>query len=217
MTLPPDVGTAKSALRARHLARRRKRPAPERAAAAAAATRALLTGLAGARTIAAFCPDEMEPGHGRLPAAYTQLGARVLLPVVPADEGELRWAVDTGRLAPGRYGLLEPVGPRLGPTAIGAADVVVVPALAVGRDGSRLGRGGGYYDRALRHARPDAVLVAVVFDDELVDALPVEAHDLRVTAVVTPSGGWQELGAVTGGAHWENGCPRTPGETESHA
>ena len=159
----------------------------------------------------------MEPGHGRLPAAYTQLGARVLLPVVPADEGELRWAVDTGRLAPGRYGLLEPVGPRLGPTAIGAADVVVVPALAVGRDGSRLGRGGGYYDRALRHARPDAVLVAVVFDDELVDALPVEAHDLRVTAVVTPSGGWQELGAVTGGAHWENGRPRMPGETESHA
>ncbi|MGZ4540930.1 MAG: 5-formyltetrahydrofolate cyclo-ligase [Blastococcus sp.] len=217
MTPPPDVGAAKSALRARSLARRRNRPAAERAAAAAAATRALLGGLAGARVIAAFCPDDIEPGHGRLPAAYTQLGARVLLPVVPADGSELRWAVDTGRLAPGRYGLLEPVGPRLGPTALGAADTVVVPALAVGRDGSRLGRGGGYYDRALRHARPGAVLVAVVFDDELVDALPVEAHDLRVTAVVTPSGGWQELAAPAAGAHWESGSARTPGETESHA
>jgi 5-formyltetrahydrofolate cyclo-ligase len=145
------------------------------------------------RAIAAFAPDETELGHGRLPAAFTQLGARVLLPVVPSGDAELRWAVDTGRLAPGRFGLLEPVGPRLGPTAIGTADVVVVPAVAVGRDGSRLGRGGGYYDRALRHARADAVLVALVFDDELVDELPVEAHDRRVTAVVTPSGGWQQL------------------------
>src|SRR4051812_24613207 len=189
----PEVGAAKAALREHVVARRRARSAAERTAAAAAATTALLRGLASVRTLAAFVPDETEPGHGRLPAAYTQLGARVLLPVVPDDGSELRWAVDTGRLAPGRFGLLEPVGPRLGPTALGTAAVVVVPALAVARDGARLGRGRGYYDRALRHARPDAVLVAVVFDDELLDELPIEAHDQRVTAVVTPSGGWQEL------------------------
>src|SRR4051794_24479355 len=156
---------------------------------------ALLRGLAGVRTLAAFVPDATEPGAGRLPAAYTQLGARVLLPVVPADGRELGWAVDTGRLAPGRFGLLEPVGPRLGPTAIGAAEVVVVPAVAVSRSGVRLGRGGGYYDRALVHTRADARLVAVVFDDELVDDLPAEPHDRRVTAVVTPSGGWEALPA----------------------
>jgi 5-formyltetrahydrofolate cyclo-ligase len=195
MTPVPEVGAAKSALRERYLARRLARPAPERAAATAAVTTALLRGLAQARTIAAFVPDETEPGHGRLPAAFTQLGARILLPVVPDDGSELRWAVDTGRLAPGRFGLLEPVGPRLGPTAIGAAEVVVVPAVAVARNGVRLGRGGGYYDRALRHARPGAVLVALVFDDELADELPAEPHDQRVTAVVTPSGGWQALAA----------------------
>jgi 5-formyltetrahydrofolate cyclo-ligase len=189
----PDVGAAKAALREHVVARRCARSTAERTAATAAATTALLRGLAGVRVIAAFAPDETEPGHGRLPAAYTQLGARILLPVVPADGRELRWAVDTGRLAPGRFGLLEPVGPRLGPTAIGTADVVVVPALAVARDGARLGRGGGYYDRALRHVRADAALVAVVFDDELFDELPVEEHDQRVTAVVTPSGGWQAL------------------------
>jgi len=119
----------------------------------------------------------------------------VLLPVVPAEGADLAWAVDTGRLAPGRFGLLEPVGPRLGPTAIGTADVVVLPALAVDRRGVRLGRGGGYYDRALQHVRPDAVLVAVVFDDELLDEIPAEPHDQLVTAVVTPSGGWQALPA----------------------
>ena len=194
MASPPDIGVAKSALRRRGLARRRERPATERATATAAVTTALLEGLAGAAVIAAFTPDETEPGHGLLPAAYSRLGARVLLPVVPAEGKALRWAVGTSRLVPGRFGLLEPVGPRLGPTAIGTADVVVVPALAVARDGARLGRGGGYYDRALRHVRPGALLVAVVFDDELVDELPVEAHDRAVTAVVTPSGGWQSLG-----------------------
>jgi 5-formyltetrahydrofolate cyclo-ligase len=128
-----------------------------------------------------------------LPAVFTQLGARVLLPVVSPEGVELAWAVDTGRLAPGRFGLLEPVGPRLGPTAIGTADIVIVPALAVSRDGVRLGRGGGYYDRALGHARPEAVVVALVFDDELLDEVPAEPHDRRVDAVLTPSGGWQAL------------------------
>ncbi|UOX99793.1 5-formyltetrahydrofolate cyclo-ligase [Blastococcus sp. PRF04-17] len=191
----PEVGDPKSDLRVRRLTRRRERSPEDRAAAAAALTAALLRGLAGVRTIAAYVPEEEEPGHGRIPAAFTQLGARVLLPVVPAVGYELAWAVDTGRLAPGRFGLLEPLGPRLGPTAVGTADAVVVPALAVARDGVRLGRGGGYYDRALRHARADAAVVAVVFDDELVDELPAEPHDRRVTAVVTPSGGWQALPA----------------------
>jgi 5-formyltetrahydrofolate cyclo-ligase len=71
----------------------------------------------------------------------------------------------------------------------------------VARDGVRLGRGGGYYDRALRHVRPGAALVAALFDDELVEALPAEPHDRRVTAVVTPSGGWQDLGPAAGAAH----------------
>jgi 5-formyltetrahydrofolate cyclo-ligase len=185
----------KAAFRSRLLARRSARPAAERAAAAAAVTTALLRGLAGVHRLAAFVPDATEPGAGRLPAAYTQLGARVLLPVVPATGRELSWAVDTGRLAPGRVGLQEPVGPRLGPTAIGTAEVVVVPAVAVSRTGVRLGRGGGYYDRALRHAGPHARVVALVFDDELVDDLPAEPHDHRVTAVVTPSGGWEALPA----------------------
>ena len=196
MTSDPSAADAKAALRAQILDRRRTRPVRDRQAAAAAVTRALLRGLAGVRAFAAYVPDDDEPGHGRLPAAFTQLGARVLLPVVPSDGRELAWAVDTGRLAPGRYGLLEPLGPRLGATAVGTADVIVVPALAVARDGVRLGRGGGYYDRALQHARTDTVVVALVFDDEFVDELPAEDHDRRVTAVITPSGGWQVLSTV---------------------
>jgi 5-formyltetrahydrofolate cyclo-ligase len=193
VTVPREPGADKAALRERLLAVRRARTKGHRNAASAAIAVVLLQRLATTRAFAAYVPDETEPGYGRLPAAYTQLGARVLLPVVPASGSDLAWAVDTGRLAPGRFGLLEPVGPRLGPTAIGTADVIVVPALAVARDGVRLGRGRGYYDRALRHARRDAVVVALVFDDELLDALPSEPHDHRVHAVITPSGGWQAL------------------------
>jgi 5-formyltetrahydrofolate cyclo-ligase len=143
-------------------------------------------------------PDSSEPGSGRLPDALTELGARILLPVVPPQGRILDWAVYTGELEAGRFGLSQPTGPRLGPSAIAEADVVVVPALAVDRVGIRLGRGGGYYDRALVRARPDAVLVAVVFDDERPDRLPWEVHDRPVTAVVTPSGGWEELASPAG-------------------
>ena len=58
---------AKSALRERLLARRSDRPAAERATAAAALTAALLEGLAGARTFAAFVPDETSPATGGCP------------------------------------------------------------------------------------------------------------------------------------------------------
>ncbi|MGY1718100.1 5-formyltetrahydrofolate cyclo-ligase [Blastococcus sp. SYSU DS0552] len=189
-----EWGAAKAALRAELLGRRASRPARERAAAARTVAATLAGRLAGVPTVTAFVPDATEPGHGHLPAALAD-GARLLLPVVPAHGRELDWAEHSGELVPGRFGLLEPAGPRLGPAALAAAGAVVVPATAVARDGTRLGRGGGYYDRALRHARPEAVLVAVVFDDELVDRLPREPHDVRVTAVVTPSGGWQALPA----------------------
>jgi 5-formyltetrahydrofolate cyclo-ligase len=189
----PAVVIQKAALRRVLLAARAARPEPDRAAAAVAVARVLAQRVAGAR-VAASVPTAEEPGHGQLPDALAGTAAQVLLPVVPATGRELAWAVHDGRLAPGRFGLAEPVGPRMPGTALGTVDVVVVPALAVARDGTRLGRGGGYYDRALPHARAGAVLVAVVFDDELVDALPAGGHDVRVHAVVTPSGGWQELG-----------------------
>jgi len=194
----PEPGVAKDELRDALLSRRRARPTAERAAAADAVASALLVGLSGVGTLAAFVPDPTEPGFGRLPDIYAELGARVLLPVIPDRGRTLDWALYAGELEVGRYGLSAPTGPRLGPLAIQAADAVVVPALAVDRLGIRLGRGGGYYDRALMHARPDAVLVTVVFDDERLDELPRELHDRPVTAVVTPSGGWEDLASPGG-------------------
>lgn len=81
-------------------------------------------------------------------------------------------------------------GPGLGLEAIADASVIVAPALSVDRTGTRLGQGGGSYDRALARRRPDAVLVAIINDGEYAARpLPREAHDIRMDAVITPAGG----------------------------
>jgi 5-formyltetrahydrofolate cyclo-ligase len=82
----------------------------------------------------------------------------------------------------------------LGPDAVALASVILVPALAVDRTGVRLGRGAGFYDRSLPLADPSARLVAVVRDDELVESLPAEPHDVRMTHVLTPERGLVPLG-----------------------
>src|SRR5215208_2600982 len=64
-------------------------------------------------------------------------------------------------------------------------DVVVVPGLAFTADGRRLGQGGGHYDRFLPRLRPSCVTVGAAFAEQLVEDLPTESHDARVSLVVT--------------------------------
>ncbi|GAA5161240.1 5-formyltetrahydrofolate cyclo-ligase [Amycolatopsis dongchuanensis] len=147
-------------------------------------------------TVCCYVPFGTEPGSIAWLDVARQAGARVLLPVIPPEPGALDWAEYTGpqTLSPGRLpGVLEPAGPRLGPGAVREAGLVLIPALAVDRAGVRLGRGAGYYDRSLGHAAADATLVAVVRDDEFVERLPAEPHDVRMTAVLTPGRGFVPL------------------------
>lgn len=163
------------------LAARRAVPGPERRrrdTAIAAALARLARGV-----VAAFVPLPEEPGDGD---AFTGV-PRLLLPVVRTDN-DLDWAVFDGTLAPGRFGLSEPTGPRLGVEAVLGADLLVVPALAVDARGGRLGRGGGSYDRVLARVAGTVPALAVVDDAEVVPAVPVEPHDRPVQGYVTPSG-----------------------------
>ncbi|MFF4587787.1 5-formyltetrahydrofolate cyclo-ligase [Streptomyces sp. NPDC001388] len=168
-----------------------------RTAAAALAGHALeLPELAHARTVAAYVSVGTEPGTLALLDALRARGVRVLLPALLPDN-DLDWAAydGEGSLAPVRHGkkmeLLEPVGERLGPDAVTGADVVLLPGLAVDARGMRLGRGGGSYDRVLarlERAGAHPSLVVLLYDTEVVERVPAEAHDLPVRAVVTPSG-----------------------------
>lgn len=146
----------------------------------------------GGSCVAAYVPIASEPGSIALLDALTGRGCRVLLPVVDADV--LDWAVYDVELAPGPWGLRQPTGQRLGAAALTAAAAVLVPALAVDRRGTRLGRGAGFYDRSLRHVTAGTPLVALLHDGELVEeVLPVEPHDVPMTAALTPSGGLVRL------------------------
>ncbi|MDT7570844.1 MAG: 5-formyltetrahydrofolate cyclo-ligase [Actinomycetota bacterium] len=163
--------TSKAAVRDSVLARRQGLSGPDRTAAGAAFARALAEAVASARRVAGYTAFATEPPTTWL----AELRQDLLLPVLLGD-GDLDWCVNGGS--------------PLGPDAIATCDLVVVPALAVDRSGNRLGRGGGSYDRAL--ARATGRTIALLYDGELLDELPVEPHDRRVDAVVTPA-----LGLVT--------------------
>lgn len=84
-------------------------------------------------------------------------------------------------------------GQWLPAAALAEIDVWVVPGVAFTRDGRRLGRGGGYYDATLAHARPDAIKVGLTFECCMVEGFPTEGHDLGVDWVITERGASRAL------------------------
>lgn len=87
----------------------------------------------------------------------------------------------------GQMNVWEPK-PQCALITIAALDLILVPGLAFTRDGARLGRGGGYYDRLLAHPTCRAKRIAVAYDLQLVDHIPLELHDQRVHQIITESG-----------------------------
>jgi 5-formyltetrahydrofolate cyclo-ligase len=129
-------------------------------------------------------PDE--PGTRPLLSALSARGCTVLLPLLQPDF-DLGWAAyEPGALLPARFGISEPTGAPLGVDAINDASVVICPGLAADEQGRRLGRGGGCYDRALSRLARSVLRVTMLYDDEVLDAVPTDDHDERVHLIVTP-------------------------------
>ena len=188
----PGVQLRKAELRAQILARRSARPGEQRTAAGRLIRDAVLAApqVQMAGTVAAYYSIGTEPDTRGLVFALWKRGSYVLLPVLRPD-GDLDWASYEGpdSLVPGPRGLLQPGEPPRGVDAVARADAVLVPALAVDPAGRRLGRGGGSYDRALARVGPLVPLIALIYDDELVERVPVEGHDVPVRATASPRAG----------------------------
>ncbi|WP_241520108.1 5-formyltetrahydrofolate cyclo-ligase [Bifidobacterium catulorum] len=188
-----DVAARKTALRHDAFRKRRAIGDAERQRAgirlADAAERSGI--LDGVGTVAAYVSMGTEVPTTPMLRMMLAHGIRVLVPRLGSGR-DLGWGVmddvdalhDAGGSRPD-----EPGGAVLDADAIAGADLVVTAAVLADRTGVRLGRGGGWYDRALARRRIGTPVVAVVWPWELVDdGLPCEPHDQRIDGVLTPNG-----------------------------
>ena len=189
---------SKASLRAELLAARDRRSPRQRERIGPALMQQALQKWQEMSVVLAFAAVGTEPPTRPLLDALRERDVDVLLPVTV--DRELYWAAYEGwdALVDGPFGLLEPTGARVGPQPP-AADLWLVPALAVDPAGIRLGRGGGYYDRALARLAPapEPATVAVVYDEERLAALPREPHDVPVAWALSP-GSVTRLGTAVG-------------------
>jgi len=178
---------AKHSLRTRLLAARRAIAVDVRQrGSAGVVSRVLeLPAFQVARHVVGFVAAPTEPDPRSALAAARARGACVYLPRMAGDS--LRFvAVDAdSRYAPGPHGIPEPDGSSV-LTDDGDGAVILVPGVGFDPAGTRLGRGGGWYDRALA-AHPRAVRVGLAWDVAIVPALPREPWDVSMHFIITES------------------------------
>lgn len=184
----------KNELRARIHAVLKSFPQQQRVAASAQACSQLLLQSAWqcARTVLFFAPMPEELDLWPCLETAVATGKRVCLPrTIPGQDAYAAAEVRELRrdVVPGRFGIREPA-PHCAEVPLNRLDLILVPGLAFDRVGHRLGRGKGHYDRWLT-AR-SGLTCGVAFDEQLVDAVPLEPHDLIVDCILTPSR-WLEV------------------------
>ncbi|MET4638849.1 5-formyltetrahydrofolate cyclo-ligase [Mycetocola sp. 2940] len=188
--MPTPADHQKRALRAELRERRQNLTANERDKATIGVTNnlvSLVTGL-DARSISCYLSSPTEPDTRPFVNWALANDIRVLFPV-SREDGLLDWTVGTEgeEEQQGLHGMPEAVGEPLGPIAINDVDLIIVPAAAIGPDGTRLGWGRGYYDKTLGSMENCPPVYAVVYDSEIQPDIPRERHDQPVNGVVTPS------------------------------
>ncbi len=146
---------------------------------------AALSSFQAARLVALYSADPFE-----VPTALLWEGRQVCLPRVNPGTKVLsfhRVSSPAQLVQRGKLKLLEPPdgSPAVGLTEI---DLWVIPGVGFTRTGDRLGRGGGYYDATLIHARTSCVKVGLGFECCLVEQLPTQPHDIRMDEIVTELG-----------------------------
>jgi 5-formyltetrahydrofolate cyclo-ligase len=182
------IEEAKAALRVKARAARASLDHAERAEAARAAAGHFFEGIA-------LKPDDVVAAYWRIrdeldcqPILVRLMDSnqKVVLPVVTGEEEplDLRVWEQGASLYEAGFGTLAPsdLAPRAEP------DIVIMPLLGFDSKGTRLGYGGGYYDRTLAGLGRKPLLVGLAFAAQELDEIPREAHDVPLDAVVTEAG-----------------------------
>jgi 5-formyltetrahydrofolate cyclo-ligase len=185
-----DAQEQKKRIREQAHANRNAQPNKDELSQAICAAFVALPEYTRARTVMYYIDvrSEVRTRH-YLPTALTQ-GKKIVVPWCN-DQGELELfhLESMEELAVGMYKILEPKPElrRLPHKVVGAEelDLVMVPGVAFDRAGGRMGHGKGYYDKLLQHARPDTPLVALAFECQMFDAIPMQPHDIHMDKIVT--------------------------------
>lgn len=192
-TATTDPQTLKAALREQ--ARKARVAQPDKLAVSEAilAKVQALPAYEAAKTIMYYVDAGSEVKTRQALAGAIAAGKKVVVPwcVVESNTLELFLLEDVAELVEGAYKILEPkeelkrlphkvVDPK-------TLDFVLVPGTAFDLRGGRMGQGKGYYDRLLGAVRADAPLVALAFDCQIFDEIPVASHDVFMDLVVTES------------------------------
>ena len=182
------IEEAKAVLRAAAHRRRRQLHQTLRLDAAEAAARHFLAEvpLGKADVVAGYWPIRDELDVRTVLARLMDRGQPVCLPIVLGDDRplELRlWEQGTPLYEAG-FGTLAPseLAPQVEP------DVILMPLVGFDKHGTRLGYGGGYYDRTLERLSKRPRLVGLAFAVQELDAIPREPHDIPLDIIVTEQG-----------------------------
>ena len=119
-----------------------------------------------------------------------QSGKTIVIPWCNAEsELELFRLDSMDELEVGMYKILEPrTELRSLPEKqvnVESLDLIMVPGVGFDRRGGRMGHGKGYYDKLLQHARKSTPLVALAFECQVFDEIPVDDHDIFMDKLIT--------------------------------
>jgi 5-formyltetrahydrofolate cyclo-ligase len=139
--------------------------------------------IRNAGAVAVYLAAGSEANIDALAVQLLQQGKTVAAPVLSPPSFARLHGVE--QIAVASNGLRQPLRHSAQDVVAAAAlEVILLPGLAFSRSGARLGQGVGWYDRVLASA-PRAVTIGVCFDCQLLQDIPVEAHDRRASVVVT--------------------------------
>jgi len=138
-------------------------------------------------TVGLYRSDEGEAPSRAYIKFFFERGNRIALPRVTTLDKPMEFRLHTdpweeSDLESGVWGLRQP---GLGAPVV-VPDVLFMPLVGFTAEGDRLGQGGGYYDRYLA-AHPQVAAIGMAWDIQEVPELPLEPHDMRLSAIVTPT------------------------------
>lgn len=119
-----------------------------------------------------------------------KMGKEIIVPICDTKDYTLipSRILSMDELSVSYFGIMEPKEPFIRPVDPKDIDVILVPGLAFDRNRNRLGHGKGFYDRFLRGVKDDAIKIALAYDFQILDSIPVEDWDIPMDLIITNKG-----------------------------